>query len=128
MKYILLIVLSFVLAAGAVAQTKAGKSKKDNKTAPNSRAASSVDIGSENSIFMDTKKSAVKRKSDVKTMEDLKAEARERMIANAKKHEKMAKEMEKPQYSDPSYFGHKNPPKKRKPGKKKFCKECRLRH
>jgi hypothetical protein len=77
---------------------------------------------------MDTKKSAVKRKSDVKTMDDLKQEQKERMVANAKKYEKMAKEMEKPQYSDPSYFGHKNPPKKRKPGKKKFCKECRIRH
>jgi hypothetical protein len=109
-----------------MAQSKV--SKKDSKNAPSSRSASSVDIRSENSIFMDTKKSAVKRKADVKTMDDLKQEAKERMMANAKKNEKIAKEMEKPQYSDPSYFGHKNPPKKRKPGKKKFCKECKIRH
>ena len=37
-------------------------------------------------------------------------------------------EMEKPQYSDPSYFGHKKKPKKRPPGKKKFCKECGMYH
>src|SRR5688572_27371822 len=35
---------------------------------------------------------------------------------------------QKPQYSDPMYFGHKRPPKKRKPGKMKYCKECGLRH
>ena len=36
--------------------------------------------------------------------------------------------MEKPQYSDPMYFGHKHPPKKRPPGKMKYCKVCGLRH
>jgi hypothetical protein len=42
-----------------------------------------------------------------------------------RKNERM---MEKPQYSDPMYFGHKRPPKKRPPGKMKFCKVCGLRH
>ncbi len=42
-----------------------------------------------------------------------------------RKNEKM---LDKPQYSDPSYFGHKRPPKKRPPNKMKFCKECGLRH
>ena len=51
-----------------------------------------------------------------------------RMEDNAKKYKKMAKEMKKPQYSDPSYFGHKKKPKKRPQGKKKFCKECGLYH
>lgn len=55
-------------------------------------------------------------------------EYEERMEANARKQRKMAKEMEKPQYSDPSYFGHKKKPKKRPPGKKKFCKECGMYH
>jgi len=41
---------------------------------------------------------------------------------------KADKEMAKPQYSDPLYFGHKNPPKKHKPGKMKYCKECGIRH
>lgn len=52
----------------------------------------------------------------------------ERMKDNVKKKRKMAKEMEKPQYSDPSYFGHKKKPKKRKPGKRKYCKECKMVH
>ena len=127
MKYFLILLFLCVLVTGGVAQSKTNK-KQSTKTSANSRGASSVDIGSESSIFMDTKKSAVRRKSDVKTMDDLKQEAKDRMVANTKKYEKMSKEMEKPQYSYPSYFGHKNPPKKRKPGKKKFCKECRLRH
>jgi hypothetical protein len=55
-------------------------------------------------------------------------EYRTRMKENAKRYRKMAKEMKKPQYSDPTYFGHKNPPKKRPPGKKKFCKVCEIVH
>ena len=55
-------------------------------------------------------------------------EYEKRMVQNAKRNEKMAKEMKKPQYSDPTYFGHKKKPKKRKAGKKKFCKECQMYH
>lgn len=51
-----------------------------------------------------------------------------RMEANAKKYKKMEREMKKPQYSDPTYFGHKHPPKKRPPGKKKYCKVCGMVH
>lgn len=50
------------------------------------------------------------------------------MAANKKKYHKMQKGMQKPQYSDPTYFGHKRPPKKRKKGKRKFCKECGIIH
>jgi len=52
----------------------------------------------------------------------------ELMEANAKRRKKMAKEMEKPQYSDPMYFGHKKKPKKRPVGKRKLCKECGIVH
>lgn len=55
-------------------------------------------------------------------------EFRERMQKVQKQKRKEAKLAEKPQYSDPLYFGHKRPPKKRKNGKKKFCKECGLSH
>lgn len=60
--------------------------------------------------------------------ERLRKEWEQRMEANAKKYKKMAKEMEKPQYSDPLYFGHKKKPKKRPPGKKKYCHECGIMH
>jgi len=46
----------------------------------------------------------------------------------AKEKRKMQKEMEKPQYSNPTYFGHKKPPKKRPLHKRKFCDECGIVH
>ena len=55
-------------------------------------------------------------------------EYKDRMEANAERYKEMSKEMEKPQYSDPTYFGHKKPPKKRPVGKKKFCKICGIVH
>ena len=53
---------------------------------------------------------------------------RERVSKVYKEKAKEAKLAEKPQYSDPLYFGHKKPPKKRPVGKRKFCKECGLVH
>ena len=55
-------------------------------------------------------------------------EYEERMKANVKKYKIMARKMEKPQYADPSYFGHKRKPKKRAIGKRKYCKECEIVH
>jgi hypothetical protein len=55
-------------------------------------------------------------------------EYKERMEANVKKYKKMSREMQKPQYSDPMYFGHKRKPKKRAVGKRKYCKECEIVH
>jgi hypothetical protein len=46
----------------------------------------------------------------------------------AKEQIKAEKELQKPQYSDPLYFGHKKPPKKRPAGKMKYCKECGMKH
>jgi hypothetical protein len=56
------------------------------------------------------------------------AEFQARMKAVAKEMAKRDRMMSKPQYSDPSYFGHKRPPKKRPVGKRKFCKECEMVH
>jgi hypothetical protein len=58
----------------------------------------------------------------------LEQEYYERMENVAKLRRKNEKLMEKPQYSNPLYFGHKHPPKKRKPSKMKYCKECGIRH
>lgn len=63
-----------------------------------------------------------------RTHADMVKEAEERQEANAKRREKEAKLAEKPQYSDPSYFGHKKKPKKRPVGKRKMCKECGIVH
>ncbi|MBS0000595.1 MAG: hypothetical protein KFF73_16565 [Cyclobacteriaceae bacterium] len=68
-------------------------------------------------------------KSSVHLYYDRKIEEyHERMKENAVRYKKMSKEMKKPRYSDPTYFGHKNSPKKRPPGKKKFCSVCEIVH
>jgi hypothetical protein len=58
----------------------------------------------------------------------LEQEYYERMEEVARARRKNEKVMEKPQYSNPLYFGHKRPPKKRKPSRMKYCKECGIRH
>lgn len=55
-------------------------------------------------------------------------EYRRRMEQTVKEKRKLERLLKKPQYSNPLYFGHKRPPKKRPPGKMKYCKECGLRH
>jgi hypothetical protein len=60
--------------------------------------------------------------------DNLIVEYEKRMKANVRKYKVMARKMKKPQYSDPSYFGHKRKPKKRAVGKRKFCKECEIVH
>jgi hypothetical protein len=46
----------------------------------------------------------------------------------AKQKRYAEKELDKPQNTNPAYFGHKRLPKKRPPEKMKFCKVCGLRH
>lgn len=70
-----------------------------------------------------------RKKSSINSYYDQKiVEFEERMKKNARRINKRQKRMKKPKYSDPTYFGHKRPPKKRPPGKKKFCKVCELVH
>ncbi|WP_375578745.1 hypothetical protein ABWH96_17215 [Marivirga tractuosa] len=69
-----------------------------------------------------------KKKKKLSWGDQLIAEYEERMENNAKEKRKKAKEMEKPQYSDWTYFGHKRKPKKRPPEKMKYCDECGIRH
>ena len=52
----------------------------------------------------------------------------ERVEAFVKTRRKNERMLMTPQYSNPSYFGHKRPPKKRPANKMKFCKECGIRH
>lgn len=118
-----LMVLLFLLIASVTvqAQSKGEKQKKVEK---------SGDWGATYKVDSKKARKAQRKlkKSLNKHFDQKKEEFYERMEVNAKKREKMAKEMKKPQYSDPMYFGHKRPPKKRPPGKKKFCKECKMKH
>lgn len=63
-----------------------------------------------------------------KKEQDPVADFRKRMKRLYKKKKKEEKLAEKPQYSNPLYFGHKKPPKKRPLGKRKYCEECGIVH
>jgi hypothetical protein len=69
-----------------------------------------------------------KKRNHLKTREEEIKDFRARIKKVGKEKAKIAKKMDKPQYTDFSYFGHKKPPIKRPPGKRKFCKECGIRH
>ena len=64
-----------------------------------------------------------KKKVEIKTHAEEVADFRKRMEKLQQEKAKAAEESNKPQYTNPLYFGHKKPPKKRPNGKKKFCKE-----
>lgn len=71
-------------------------------------------------------------KNELKSAEEERAAFRKRtMLAskeNAKTSFKIAKLKKKEAKSGESFHGHKRPPKKRPPGKQKFCKVCRIKH
>ncbi|MEM7551635.1 MAG: hypothetical protein AAF363_18265 [Bacteroidota bacterium] len=79
-----------------------------------------------------TVKSGKAQKKYKKVLEEkygrLEKEYVQRMRKVRKQKKKEARLSEKPQYSDPLYFGHKKKPKIRPVGKRKFCKECHIVH
>lgn len=123
------IVLAF-LALNASAQSK-GSSKK-NSPAVNRQAGSPTTVQPyfpEKDYTPESEKKASKGKVKEQPITyDARERFYERMEEVAKQRRKNEKLMAKPQYSDPMYFGHKRPPKKRPPEKMKYCKVCGIRH
>lgn len=72
------------------------------------------------------RKQAIFKKRKVKHSPEYEYYARVEKAAKDRK--RMLKYLDKPQYYNPLYFGHKRPPKRNPPHKMKFCKECRIRH
>ena len=105
------------------AQTTQGKTQVQNEiTSP-----SSTDPGTEKE-YSERRVSKKKAGKSFVTYGEKIEEYERRLKANQKKYKKIAKGMKAPQYSDPTYFGHKKKPKKRPPGKKKYCEECGIIH
>ena len=59
---------------------------------------------------------------------ETRASFEKRMKAVSKQKQVEARMAEIPEYSNKLYFGHKRKPKKRKLGKKKYCKICEFAH
>jgi len=121
MQFRLIVFFVLISCSWSYAQSANKKSAKEKNKSEIDRGAT-YDIGKTRA-----KKKKIKY-SISKDFDNKIGEYEKRMEDNVKKRKKMAKEMKKPQYSDPAYFGHKRKPKKRPQGKKKFCKECGLMH
>ncbi|MFA0961432.1 hypothetical protein AB9P05_06475 [Roseivirga sp. BDSF3-8] len=128
MKMINLVVVFLLLLSTACSKSTSSFSTFGSKdgfeiqSTPNSQTP-----GEEKRGFWGTPKPSG-AKYDAKYYKKHQKELKKRQKALAKKYKKQAKMAEDPQYSDPMYFGHKKPPKKRKPGKRKFCKVCEIVH
>ncbi len=118
---ILLILISSFLVGNSFAQSSKRKNKKEKEEQPTTIEP-----------FYPQKDFTPKRNktsSPAKiTYNNAEEEFYDRMNALYKTRKKNEKLMESPQYSDPSYFGHKRIPKRHKPGKMKYCKVCGIRH
>ena len=124
--------LIFAAVLSASAQTKKQPANKNNSGNSFQPYAETPVANSATQKKASKKKNKKSKRSFAswfkKDLDNKKQEFYDLIEANAKRDRKMAKKMLKPQYSDPTYFGHKKKPKKRKPGKRKFCKECGIVH
>jgi hypothetical protein len=114
--------LLVILVTVSFAQSKKKKAKKSEAKAPTGQPSSLAPY------YPQKNYEPKKKKSSGKVTYDATENFYKRREALAKQERKNEKEMDKPQNSDPLYFGHKRPPKKRPPGKMKYCKTCGLRH
>ena len=122
-------ILVFLLLS-LTAYSQSGKKKNKNKKQPGTEeqttpAPNTRDPNNSTQETFEPKKKSKKSKGPTF---DSERNYYERTAALAKTKRKNERYLDKPQYSDPSYFGHKRPPKKRPPGKMKYCKVCGLRH
>ena len=93
--------------------------KKFPKARISGEKPQSRDIGGKKNLSLEDFNKIMDRKID---------EYYKSMQAEAKEDRRLERLMQKPQYSDPSYFGHKRKPDKRKLSRRKFCKECGIVH
>lgn len=123
-----MLVLVLILASANISFAQSSKkSKNKNKTqhTPPTRQPNTLQP-----YYPQKEYGPKQRKGKSQSFFDYDGEKRyyERLEEVAKAKRKAEKEMMKPQYSNPMYFGHKKPPKKNKAGKLKYCKECGIRH
>jgi hypothetical protein len=120
---------SILVATLILVSISFARAQADHNDQTPERAPTSVDPGtaSRQQATKSTQrieKSRIAQGPSIETQEQYVA----RMRRTVKQIRRKEKEMEKPQYSNPMYFGHKRPPKKHKAGHLKFCKECGIRH
>ena len=126
MKFLVAIILTFITLTSFAQLTR-----KENRAARRGESISeptTLDPGSSSEPTFAPKKSPRKVKKSNGPTYNGEREFQDRMDARAKTNRYNEKMMMKPQYSDPSYFGHKHKPKRHSAKKMKYCKECGIRH
>jgi hypothetical protein len=125
MRYIVLILLFMGSVSVVLSQSKKERKKQKQEVQTQKHQPSSRDPGSSDNLFRGERRFSKSGNSlEAKAVQ----EYQQRMKKNAKKYNKIERQKDKPQYSDPMYFGHKRKPKKRPVGKRKFCKVCGIEH
>jgi hypothetical protein len=122
-----LFLVCFTLIVGV---SYAQSSKKKNRRVSQERSSSSLEpyYPQMNHSSSKPSRKSLKKKDASGPSYDAEKVYYARLEELEKARRKTEKEMEKPQYADPLYFGHKHPPKKHAPGKMKFCKVCGIKH
>jgi len=121
LRTVYILILCCLISSGAMAQRKKSKTVVvEQNTQP-----SSIDAYAPQQTNAPVQK---KSQKSSKVKYDAREAYYKRLELVAKQKRYAERQMLKPQYSDPSYFGHKKKPKRRPPGKTKYCKECGIRH
>ena len=113
-KLVYLLLIGILVVASSCSKPAARSNMQPRST------LSDIDVG--NQYSKAPKKHRKKKKSKYAAHVNEYAEAKRKAY---KKEERIAS---RPQYTNQTYFGHKKKPKKRKRGKRKFCKECGIVH
>lgn len=121
LRFIIIITL-VAITASTFAQSRKNKKRKGTKTEQSNQPTTL------NPLPEKEYAPKASRKSSKGPTYESEREYYQRMEQLEKTRRKNEKLMQKPQHSDPSYFGHKRPPKKRKAGQLKYCRECGIRH
>lgn len=125
MKYFVLVLLFVGSVSWIQAQSKKEKKQLKQEAQAHRDLPSSREPGTSDNLFRGERKMSKSSGSfEAKAVQEF----QQRMKKNARKYKKIDRIKDRPQYSDPSYFGHKRKPKKRPVGKRKFCKECGIVH
>ena len=122
-------ICSFQQAAFAQKKAKEKKDKKSKTTQPEpSQMSKEMYILSTRSGDVEAQTAQIAQMRKKKGKISI-AESRNQFVKQRRKErKKLMEELKKPQYRDPSFFGHKKKPKKRPVGKQKLCKECGIYH
>ncbi|MBL7859091.1 MAG: hypothetical protein JNM57_15470 [Cyclobacteriaceae bacterium] len=121
---LLFILICVLLTNATFAQS--GKKKKSSAPTKEASQPTSLNPQAEQKKNYEPKKSRKSQRGE--TTYNAEKQYYDRMAGLEKTRRKNERMLDDPQYSDPTYFGHKRPPKRRPPNKMKFCKVCGIRH